>query len=152
MRHLFFIILAILSLLSCEPRLKPEKPDNLIAKDKMTDVLYDMFIVSSAKGVSRVKFEKEGLNPEQYILKKHNIDSLQFAQSNDYYAHDVESYKSMIETIKSRITAEKEKYTAIDKAEQEEKKRKKDSLVKLRQAEKTKQKLIDPPSRVKPID
>ncbi|SHG96183.1 DUF4296 domain-containing protein [Winogradskyella jejuensis] len=151
MRHLFFLILAILSLLSCEPKLKPDKPDNLIAEDKMTDVLYDMFIVSSAKGISRTKFEKIGLNPEQYILKKHNIDSLQFAQSNDYYAHDVEVYKAMIETIKSRLSAEKEKYKAIEKEEQEEKKRQKDSLRKLRQANKTKEKLIDPPSRVKEI-
>lgn len=129
MKKLLAISFVIMLLcVACEPNLKPKKPDNLISKEKMTELLYDMFIASSAKGVNRSKFEKLGLDPETYILKKYDIDSLQFAQSNDYYAHDIELYKSMIEAVKSKLSAEKEKYTAIDEEEQKENKRKKDSI------------------------
>ncbi|MBT8244002.1 MAG: DUF4296 domain-containing protein [Winogradskyella sp.] len=133
MKKFLAISVVVLLVLGCEPNLKPKKPDNLIPKEKMTNLLYDMFITSSAKGINRPKFEKLGLNPETYILKKYSIDSLQFAESNNYYAYDIKIYKSMIEDVKRKISAEKEKYVAIDKEEQKEKDRKKDSLKKLLQ-------------------
>lgn len=133
MKKLLAISIFALLCFGCEPNLKPKKPDNLIPKDKMTELLYDMFITSSAKGVSRTKFEKLGLNPERYILRKYGIDSLQFAESNDYYTYDIEAYKSMIEKVKSRISAEKEKYAAIEKEEAEKNKLKKDSLREVKQ-------------------
>lgn len=142
----FLILLLVFCLfLGCEPNIKPKKPDSLIDKDKMTNVLYDMFITSSAKGTSRTKFEIKGIDPETYILKKYNIDSLQFAMSNDYYAHDIDVYKEMIESIKSRLTSEKEKYQAIDKKESELKKKEKDSLKRLRQQQ------LPNPNLVKPL-
>ena len=136
MKKSISILLISIVFLACEPKLKPEKPDNLIARDKMVNVLHDMFVVSSAKGVSRSKLEVQGLNPEQYILRKHNIDSLQFATSNDYYAHDVETYKAIIEEIKVKLTTEKEKFVALEKEEQEERKRIKDSILKAQQIQK----------------
>ena len=132
MKGFITVLLLGMLVLACEPKLKPEKPDNLISKDKMTEVLYDMFVVNAAKGVNRRKLELEGINPERYILEKYNIDSLQFAQSNDYYAYDIETYGSIIETIKKRLTKEKEHFEAIDKKEQDAKKRKRDSLKKLK--------------------
>ncbi len=148
MKKSIVLLIAILLCFSCEPNLKPEKPDNLIPKDKMTDLLFDMFIVTSAKGIKRTKFESFGLDPEDYILKKYNIDSLQFAESNNYYAYDVELYKSMIEDVKAKLSSEKEKYEAIEKKEEEERKRKRDSLIEKRKNSKIttdlekKQKLI----------
>jgi len=132
MKQLGVIFLLGLVVLACQPKLQPDKPDNLISKEQMTEILYDMFIVNSAKGVNRRKLELEGINPERYILEKYNIDSLQFAQSNDYYAYDIETYSSMVETIKKRLTKEKEHYEAIDKKEQDAKKRKRDSLKNLK--------------------
>ena len=136
MKKSISILLISIVFLGCEPKLKPEKPENLISKGKMVDVLHDMFIVSSAKGVNRPKLEKNGLNPELYILKKHSIDSLQFATSNDYYAHDVEAYKAIINEVKVRLNTEKEKFVAIDKEEQEERNRIKDSIRKAKQVQK----------------
>lgn len=133
MKKIVALILVFFTFLGCEPKLKPEKPDNLIPKDKMADVLKDIFVVNSAKGISRLKLEKVGLNPEEYILKKHNVDSLRFAQSNNYYAHDVEAYTAIIEDVKAKITAEKDIFTALEKEEQEKYKRRKDSIRKARQ-------------------
>ena len=138
MKRFIVALLLGMSVLACEPKLKPEKPDHLIPKDKMTEVLYDMFVVNAAKGINRRKLELEGLNPEQYILQKHSIDSVQFAKSNDYYAHDIEAYSEIIETVKKRLTIEKDRFEAINKEEEDEKKRKRDSLHKLRVIDKDK--------------
>jgi hypothetical protein len=146
------IILFILGILvfGCEPQLKPKKPADLISKDAMVLVLYDMFILNSAKGIDHMALENNSINPEYYLLKKHNIDSTQFAQSNNYYAHDIDVYSAIIENVKSKITAEKEKYEAINKKEEEvEKKRGKDSIN--RNAEKLP--VIKPSvSRIKEVD
>lgn len=139
MKKSIIILIAVVLCFSCEPNLKPEKPNNLIPKDKMTNLLFDMFIASSAKGINRTKFELLGLDPENYILKKYNIDSLQFAESNNYYAYDVDMYKSMIEDVKSKLSLEKEKYEAIEEKENEERKLKRDSLMETRKNSKKSQ-------------
>jgi hypothetical protein len=127
MKQLAVIFSLGLFVFGCKPQLKPEKPENLIPKDEMTLVLYDLFVVNSAKGIDRVLFENKGINPEVYILEKYNIDSTQFAKSNDYYAHDIEVYNDIIEKVKERITLEAEKFEVISKEEQN-KERKRDSL------------------------
>ncbi|RNC87785.1 MAG: DUF4296 domain-containing protein [Winogradskyella sp.] len=152
MKHLLSLIFISSILMSCEQRFQPNKPDNLIPQEKMTNVLYDMFIASSAKGVSRIKFEAKGIDPETYILKKYEIDSLQFALSNDYYAHNVELYNAMIEDVKAKLTAEKTKFEAIEKDEKEKNKRKKDSLKQLLETQKKDPKYKNSPSRVKQND
>lgn len=128
MKQVLSIIILVFIIFGCEPKLKPKKPDNLISKSEMTNVLYDMFIVSSAKGISRPKFEEKGIDPEKYILRKYDIDSTQFAESNDYYAHDIEVYKSIIEGVKTRINVKKTELSALEKKEKEEKERIKDSI------------------------
>ena len=54
-------------------------PDNLIsAEEKMVDILYDMSLISVSKGINKRILENNGMKPKKYILKKYNIDSLQF--------------------------------------------------------------------------
>ena len=48
----------------------PEKPENLISKKVMVDVLYDMALISSAKGSDRRILEKKGIVPQDYIYSK----------------------------------------------------------------------------------
>lgn len=132
MRNLSVILFLGILIFGCEPRLKPEKPQNLIPKDKMTMVLYDMFVINSAKGINRLKLEKNGINPERYILTKHSIDSVQFAKSNDYYAHDLEVYDEIIEAVKQKITSNKENFEALEKKDVPSKRRVKDSLKRLK--------------------
>lgn len=119
---LFLVIVCLILFVSCEPRFGPDKPKNLISKAKMEEVLYDMFVINSAKGVDRKLFEKKKINPEYYILKKHNIDSTLFAQSIDYYAYDIKGYSTLLENINERITKEKNELDAIIKKEDAKKK------------------------------
>ncbi len=128
MNKYYLYIFINLLFFGCNSFSKPKKPDNLLSKSKMSDVLYDMFIINSAKGVNKKLLEKNGVFPEAYILKKHNIDSVQFAESNNYYVYDKDTYKTIITSVKAKINTEKTKYQAELKVIDEKAKIRKDSI------------------------
>ena len=117
--------------IACDGADKIKKPDNLIPKDKMGDILYDLYIINASKGVNRSLLEKSGLKPESYILSKYNIDSTQFASSNSYYAFKTEDYQDIIEKVKARLEKEKEGYEEIRKAESDSSKVRRDFKLKI---------------------
>lgn len=127
MRRVVFFLIAI-CLLGCYSVDKPKKPDNLISKDKMVDIMYDVFILNAAKGANKIKLEEHGVFPQDYVFKKHNIDSLQFALSNEYYGFYVEDYESIIARVEDRITRNKGKYQKLIDDEETDKRRKRDSI------------------------
>lgn len=100
-----YIIFGFLLLLfSCNSS-TVEKPSNLIAKDKMVDILYDISLLEAIKtqninGGMTLKMSND------YIYKKYKIDSVQFVKSNKYYASDIDEYKKMFEKIKARLNKE----------------------------------------------
>lgn len=113
---------------SCNDSDQPEKPENLIPKNKMESVLYDLYVINAAKGVNRKLMEKNGIIPETYILTKHKIDSAQFADSNSYYAYNPDSYRAMVENVKKRLEKDKKKYESLEKKEGKAAKRRRDSI------------------------
>lgn len=122
----FRTVLLLVVIMGCQNNKidKPPKPDNLIPKDKMVEVIYDMLLISGAKGVSKRLLENNGIAPESYIYNKHNIDSLQFAQSNAYYSLDLDEYESLYNRVEKRLNEDQKKY----KKEAEIDKAKKDSI------------------------
>ena len=78
-------------------------PDNLIAEEKMVDILYDMSLISVSKGINKRILENNGMKPKKYILKKYNIDSLQFVLSNVYYSKDLERYLKIYEEVLNKL-------------------------------------------------
>lgn len=104
---------------ACDGVKPPEKPENLISKDKMADLLYELHIINAAKGVNRKILEDHHFDPEAYILEKYEIDSLQFAKSNMYYAYDAEAYKAIVEDAKTRLEAEKERLEKLIEKEED---------------------------------
>ncbi len=113
---------------ACQRAKRPERPDNLIPKEKMADILLDMFIVNSAKGVNKRVLERNGVDPETYILDKHGIDSIQFAASNAFYAYDIKDYRQIMDDVARKIEHQKVKYDSINKVEEAERKRRNDSM------------------------
>jgi ubiquitin len=136
MRFLAFIFVFLL-LLGCNKVVKPKKPNNLIPKEQMVNIIYDIYIMNAAKGIQKVKLEEQGIMPENFVYQKHNIDSLQFALSNDYYAYDTETYKKIIADVKAKVNSEKKYYEALIEKEEKREKAKKDSIKKLRDTLKT---------------
>jgi len=135
MKQLKYILLIVL-IISCKNNSidKPKKPDNLIPKDSMVEILYDISLISSAKGVNKKLLENKGIVPEDYIFKKHNIDSLQFALSNEYYAFNLDTYEDIYNSVKLKLEEDKKHFQTIVFVEQKEKdslnkiKRKQDSI------------------------
>ncbi len=126
MKH-FFLILILISLVGCNSVGKPKKPKDLIAKDKMSDIMYDLYILNASKGVNRKLLERNGIMPADYVYEKHGIDSLQFAKSNTYYAYDTEVYTGIIEKMKATLEKDKELYEKLSNEDQ----RISDSLTKI---------------------
>jgi len=113
--------LAILFLfLSCGEK-AVEKPDRLIEKEKMVNIMYDLAILEGIKYQNPTSLATYNINPSQYIYKKYKIDSLQFAKSNIYYASDYDGYKDIFDEIVKRINDQK---AAVDSLVKNENKKK----------------------------
>ncbi|WP_052158409.1 DUF4296 domain-containing protein [Lacinutrix jangbogonensis] len=118
--HISFLVL-LLIFNSCYTVEKPNRPNNLISEDNMVNVLVDIAIMSSAKGVNKSKIEQNGIVPDEYIYKKNNIDSTLFAESNAYYAFDINKYDAIYLRVKDSLSLLRDQYKAIDTKEKKEK-------------------------------
>jgi len=83
-------------------------PENLISEDKMIDILYDMSLISVSKGINKRILENNGMKPKKYILRKYNIDSLQFVVSNEYYSRDLERYLKIYDEVLNKLETNRE--------------------------------------------
>lgn len=102
MKKLLTLFLLFAILISCQ---KPavSKPDNLIDEEVMVDIMYDISVLEAIKSQRAVVLESNKINPNTYIYKKYKIDSLQFANSDKFYASDIKKYKEIFEKVNERI-------------------------------------------------
>jgi outer membrane protein assembly factor BamE (lipoprotein component of BamABCDE complex) len=110
----FLVIFAILS--SCKKEVA-KVPNRLIEEDKMVNIMYDMAVLDAMRNQNPSLLDSFKNNSNAYIYKKHKIDSVQFAQSNIYYAADFKAYKKLYEQVKIRLDKEKISTEAIIKVE-----------------------------------
>ena len=86
MRKLFILLILIMS---CSDQ---DGPSNLMSEQQMVDFLLDINIINS----SRAYRNNSDLNyyniKDTFLYKKHNIDSLQFVNSNKYYSSNPKQY------------------------------------------------------------
>ena len=119
MKNFVFILLVLFLSVSCKKELVKE-PAKLIEKEKMIDIIYDLSLLEAIKYQQPLSLDSVESNPTKFIFKKYKVDSLQFAQSNVYYAADYDSYKEMFDQINARL--DKEKKSTEKKLKAEEKK------------------------------
>jgi len=113
--------LVFLIVSSCSNRMP--KPDNLISEDMMADILTDLSLIDASQGINKTILEANGVESKAYILKKYNVDSLQFASSNEYYSNHIKVYQRIRNKQKARLNAKKTVYKKIEAEEKKEKKR-----------------------------
>ena len=99
---LLFIVIAFV-FISCKEEII-QKPKNLIEREKMVDIIYDLSILEAVKN-QNFGIEKYPKATE-FIKRKYKIDSLTFAKSTQYYASDIKAYKKMYDEVKSRLNVE----------------------------------------------
>ncbi|TJY37970.1 DUF4296 domain-containing protein [Pontimicrobium aquaticum] len=121
-------ILCVLIFVGCNSNNieRPKKPKNLIKKQDMVNILYDMSILTASKGVNKKLLEENGVFPEDFVYEKYGIDSVQFALSNEYYAYKLETYEEIFNQVKNRLTEEKKVLDSIKNIEAEERKKRRD--------------------------
>lgn len=113
MKHSIFFILFILTLLSCQNITKPEKPKDLIGKDKMVEILTETYLINAARSVNNGAILAKGIKIDSLIYNKFEVDSMQFAKSNAYYASDVNSYIEIIQKVESKLTLLEKKADSV---------------------------------------
>ena len=92
-----------------------EKPEDLIARDKMVDILFDLSLINAGKAINPSVMEEYQIDPMSYIYTKYEIDSAQFAKSDLYYAAIPLEYEAMYKALDERLEAEK---TRLDEENQ----------------------------------
>tara|TARA_B110001452_G_scaffold63304_1_gene50084 strand:+ start:2151 stop:2627 length:477 start_codon:yes stop_codon:yes gene_type:complete len=121
------VLISVLVFMSCG-KSAVKKPANLIPENQMVEILFDVILINSAKGVNKQLLQNKIENPLNYIYRTHGIDSLQFTESNTYYTYHTDQYNTIYEKVESKLDIEKAAYEAIIDAQ----KRIKDSIKKSR--------------------
>ena len=98
--------------ISCGNKLM-EEPDNLIAKEKMTDILYDMALLNAIDNSHPQVLAANEFNVMEFIYKKYGIDSTQFVQSDRYYASVPAEYRRIYEAVEARLTLKRDSVSQI---------------------------------------
>ncbi len=143
---LLFIILTVI--IGCKEDVV-EKPDRLIEKGKMINIMYDLAILEASKYQSSGNPDDYGNDNTEYIYKKYKVDSTQLTQSNIYYASNYIVYEEMYKEVGKRINQKKVIVDSILKIKKDKQKRLdslkivKDSLVKKDSILKIKRKKLD---------
>lgn len=110
MKKIGLLLLLAMQFVSCKQGL--EQPDKFIEEDKMVAILYDMAVMDALKSYNLNSPTANPVDSKAYLLKKYQVDSLQFAQNNQYYAADMPRYKKMFEKVNQLLEQEKKKYEA----------------------------------------
>ncbi len=114
MKHSALLIIFLLSFVSCQDVNYPEKPKNLIAKDKMVEILTETYLGNAARSVDNKTIITKGIKMDSLIYKNFGIDSLQFAQSNAFYAADVNVYMEIVQKVEARLNSISQKMDSIE--------------------------------------
>lgn len=97
-----YTFLIIILFWSCNDKVTYEKPENLIGKNDMTNLLYDMHIAVGTSNIKNVHLEKNR-NYMSLVFDKYGIDSTRFADSNLYYTSNIIEYEEIYEEVERRL-------------------------------------------------
>jgi hypothetical protein len=129
------IVALILVFASCKSKIEFEKPADLISKDTMILMLYDMHLAVGTSNLLNVHLEKNR-NYMSLVYNKYGIDSIRFAESNIYYTAKIDEYEEIFEEVQRRLKAIEDEMEAVTDSilgvdkNAEEASRKKDSIEK----------------------
>ena len=94
--------------MACTSNTIMKKPDDLIPKNQMVDLLTDMLIASGAENIKNIELERN-VNYFPLIFEKYGIDSTRFKESNYYYTSQIDDYEKILKKVDDRLKALKEK-------------------------------------------
>jgi hypothetical protein len=116
MKKIIPFLIVLLVLFACKKELVKE-PKSLIEREKMVDIMYDLSLLEAMRMENPILMDSFKNNSNQYVFKKYKIDSVQFAQSNIFYAANYKEYEKMYNQVKSRIDLKKKQIDSVKKSE-----------------------------------
>lgn len=89
-------------MVSCTSNTIIKKPDDLIPKDQMVDLLTDMLLAAGGQSVKNVDLQRR-INYFPIVFEKYNIDSIRFKESNYYYTSRIDDYDEILGKVDERL-------------------------------------------------
>lgn len=112
MRSPYLLLFLTLWLLACANKLI-EEPENLIPRDQMADILYDMALLNAIDNSHPQVLKENDLEVMEFVYEKYGVDSLQFASSDVYYASVPAEYQKIYEAVEERLTEQRDSVNKI---------------------------------------
>ena len=97
-----FTICTVILMLGCQDKVTYEKPEGLLSKQEMIDILYDMHLVVGTSNILNVHLEKNR-NYMSLVYEKYGIDSTRFSQANIYYTAHIQEYEEIFDEVQRRL-------------------------------------------------
>lgn len=73
----------------------------------MADILFDLAVINAVKSTDIAILRDNNIDPTEYVFTKYGIDSIQFVESDRYYASNPSEYKAIYESVESKLEKEK---------------------------------------------
>jgi len=126
----------LLILAGCQDVKYPEKPENLLSKEKMVQMLADAYIgnASRSKSYNNRILRTNGVHLDSILYKKHQVDSLTFVKSNAYYASNLVIYTEIMTEVEKLLLTKKVSIDSILKLQKKRSSPKIDTILPLKAA------------------
>ncbi|SNR39864.1 protein of unknown function [Lutibacter agarilyticus] len=113
--------------MNCTSNTIIKKPDNLISKDQMVDVLTDLFLATGGKNIKNIHLQRN-VNYYPLVYEKYQIDSTQFKESNFYYTSKIDEYDKILKRVDDRLKKLRKQFEDEKNVQDSIKRMKRDSL------------------------
>jgi len=113
MQKLLYLFLFIL-IASCTSNTIFKKPDDLIGKEEMVNLLTDMYIATAAKSSKNIHKDRN-IDYTHLVFEKYGIDTGRFRRSNFYYTTKIDEYEAIYKEVETNIKSLNDSYKFIKK-------------------------------------
>jgi len=127
MSKFFYIALIGVFLINCTSNTIIKKPDNLVSKDEMANILTDMFLASGGENIKNIQLQRK-VNYFPLVYEKYQIDSTRFKESNFYYVSRIDDYQKILVKVDEKLKALKKRNQEEISVQDSIKKIKRDSI------------------------
>jgi hypothetical protein len=102
MNKAYFIVALILALSACTSNTVIKKPDDLIPKEQMVELLTEMMLATGAEGIRNAEGDRN-IDYFPLVFAKYGIDSARFKRSNFYYTSRIDDYEEILSRVDARL-------------------------------------------------
>lgn len=108
------LLFLLISIISCNSNTIFKKPDDLISKEKMVELLTDLYVANASRMYKNNNNDRN-IDYTFLVYEKYGIDSAQFKRSNYYYTTKIDEYESIYLEVEKNISALNTDFKAIKK-------------------------------------